>query len=93
MPLKVKLKIICKNIKDLVIKGLIGPLNSYFASSFILVKKKSGETRVCMDYSHIYTLVKIDAQMLPVFDQLNINFLDGKYFIKINPNATYNKIK
>ena len=45
--------------------GAVVPSMSPFASQTILVKKKDGSIRLCIDYRKLYTFTKKDAHPLP----------------------------
>ena len=46
----VELKLVRETLKELLDKGWIVPSKSSFASPIILVKKKDGGIRLCVDY-------------------------------------------
>ena len=54
-----------KAIEDLLQKGVIQKSTSPWASPIVLVKKKSGEMRPCVDYRKVNALVKPDGFPLP----------------------------
>ncbi len=54
-----------KAIEDLLKKGVIQKSTSPWASPIVLVKKKSGAIRPCVDYRRVNALVKPDGFPLP----------------------------
>jgi hypothetical protein len=54
-----------KAIEDLLKKGVIRKSTSPWASPIVLVKKKSGALRLCIDYRRVNALVKQDGFPLP----------------------------
>ena len=54
-----------KAIEDLLAKGVIRKSTSPWASPIVLVKKKSGAIRPCVDYRRVNALVKPDGFPLP----------------------------
>ncbi len=54
-----------KAIEDLLKKGVIQQSTSPWASPIVLVKKKSGAIRPCVDYRRVNALVKPDGFPLP----------------------------
>ena len=54
-----------KAIEDLLQKGVIQKSTSPWASPIVLVKKKSGAIRPCIDYRRVNALVKPDGFPLP----------------------------
>ena len=56
--------------------GLIRPSNSPWTSPVVLVKKKNGTSRFCVDYRKVNAISKKDAYPLPRIDEM-LNTLKG----------------
>ena len=54
-----------KQIDDMLQKGLIQPTNSEWASPILMVKKKDGTLRFCIDYRRLNDITKHDSFPLP----------------------------
>jgi hypothetical protein len=65
-----------RQIADLLQKGLIQQSTSPLASPVLLVKKKTGDWRLCVDYRRLKALTIKNKYPLPVIDEL-INELSG----------------
>ena len=59
-----------KQVRDMLAQGVIQRSISPWSSPFILVKKKDGSYRFCMDYRKLNSVTKIDAHPLPRVDDL-----------------------
>lgn len=64
-------------IKDLLEKRIIQPSSSPYAAPIVLVKKKSGETRMCIDYRALNKRTVRDPHPIPLIDDC-IEYLEGK---------------
>lgn len=64
-------------VKGLIEDGIIRPSNSEYAAPIVLVKKKSGEVRMCVDYRSINKVTLKDNYPLPLISDC-IEFLGGK---------------
>ena len=59
-------------VEDMLAIGIIQESNSAWSSLTVLVKKKDGTTRFCIDYRRLNQVTKVDAYPLPhIEDSLN----------------------
>ncbi|KAK3102810.1 hypothetical protein FSP39_014067 [Pinctada imbricata] len=65
-------KEVSTQIDEMLQKGVIEPSTSPWASNIVLVKKKDGATRICIDYRRLNAVTVKDAYPLPRIDE----FLD-----------------
>ena len=73
-----------KNIKEILDMGFITPSSSPFALSVVLVKKKDGTMRMCIDYRALNKKTIKNSYPIPCIDEL-IDELHGVvYFSKID---------
>ena len=84
-------------IKDLVAgmleKGVIEPTHSPWASPVVLVAKKDGSTRFCVDYRKLNAVTKPDVFPLPRIDDC-LDVLEGaKYFSTLDLNSGFWQVK
>jgi hypothetical protein len=69
-----------KQIEDMLGKGIISPSTSPWASPIVLVRKKSGELRFCIDYHRLNQITRNDEHPLPRVDDLLDSVGNAKYF-------------
>jgi len=63
------LPVIDQLLNDMQQQGVIEPCTSEWASNIVLVKKKDGSVRFCVDYRKLNLLTKKDAYPLPRIDR------------------------
>lgn len=92
---KIKLK---ETLDGLLEKGVIRESTSVYASPIVLVRKKNGDMRLCIDYRTLNRLTARDNFPLPLIeDQLNVlagkkyfttlDLKDGFFHIKMHENS------
>lgn len=64
-------------VNELLEEGIIRPSCSEYASPIVLIKKRSGETRMCIDYRGLNKITLKDNYPLPLMDDC-IEFLGNK---------------
>ena len=57
------------HLNDLQAKGIISPSSSPYASPIVVVRKKSGELRLCVDYRQVNAISRRDQFPLPRIDE------------------------
>ena len=83
-------------LEDMEKKGLISPSSSAWASPIVLVKKRDGSSRLCVDYRKLNSKTKPDAYPLPRMDDLidslgscalfsTMDLASGYWQIELNP--------
>lgn len=86
-------KIVDDQVEDWLQKGIVKPSFSEYASPLVLVKKKNGSTRVCVDYRKVNEKMVKDQFPLPVIDD-HIDKLSGaKIFSKIDLKDAFFHLK
>jgi len=59
-----------RQVNDMLSQGIIQPSTSPFSSPVLLVKKKDGSYRFCVDFYHLNALTAKSKFLVPVFGEL-----------------------
>ncbi|KAK7092164.1 hypothetical protein V1264_009758 [Littorina saxatilis] len=69
--------------------GVIEPASSPYNAPVVLVKKKDGKIRFCIDYRQLNRVTEFDGEPLPDIDHLFSSLGRAKYFTKIDLSKGY----
>ena len=92
MPFAVR-KEVAKQLKGMHEKGVIQPSNSPWASPVVMVRKRDGSYRFCVDYRGLNGVTKPDTSPLPRIDDLLDQLGAAKYFSTLDLAAGYWQIQ
>ena len=80
-------------IKQWLKQGIVQPSKSAWASPVVLVPKKDGSLRLCVDYGILNSITQSDVYYLPRIDDI-FDTLDGeKYFTSLDLASGYWQIE
>ena len=71
-----------KLLEEMLQKNVISPSTSPWASPIVLVRKKDGSTRFCVDYHKVNCLTRKNAYPIPKIDETLDTLAGAKLFPK-----------
>ena len=78
-----------RHVDDMLKRGLIEECSSPWSSPVVLVKKKDGTTRFCVDYRKLNNATVKDAYPLPRIDDSLSQLSGAKYYSTLDLNSGY----
>ena len=86
-------EIIDTEVNKMLDSGVIRPSQSPYAAAVVLVKKKTGDWRFCVDYKNLNSITMRDRHPLPRIKDLIHTVKESRFFITLDLKAGYWQVK
>jgi hypothetical protein len=83
------MKTVKDEVQEMLRMGVIKPTVSPYNAPIVLVKKKDGSVRFCIDYRKLNDVVEFDPEPIPDIEQLFAKMGKAKYFSKLDLTKGY----
>lgn len=84
-----KMKIVQELVEEMLTVGVIEPSSSPWASPVVLVPKKTGGVRFCVDYRKLNAITQSDAYPLPTIQEILDSLAGATVFTSLDLNSGY----
>ena len=89
----VEMEEIKKQVQDLLDQGVMRPSSSPCGPPIVLVMKKDGTWRMCIDYQALNKITIKNRYPLPLIDDLLDQLKDAVFFTKLDLRSGYHQIR
>lgn len=88
-----KRSIVSEIVNDLLTNGIIRPSESAYASPVVLVEKKNGEHRLCVDYRCLNKVTIKKPYPMPVMEEQYAKLSGNKFYTTLDLRTGYHQVE
>ena len=81
------------NLKTMLNEGIIEKSSSEWASPLVLVRKPSGDLRICVDYRRLNEVTAVTSYPLPNITETIDRLAGASYFTSIDMTSEYHQVE
>ena len=78
-----------QELREMLSEGIVEPSTSEWAAPIVLVKKKDGSFRFCVDYRKLNSVSRADAYPMPRMDELIDNLGQARFVTTLDLTRGY----
>ena len=82
-----------RQVQEMLASGLIGSSTSPFASPVLLIQKKDGSCRFCVDFRRLNDLTIKNRFLMPIIEEILKELARSKYFTKLDMKSGYRQVR
>ena len=82
-----------RQVKEMLKAGLVVPSTSPFASHVLLIQKKDGRWRFCVDYRRLNELTIKNRFPMPLMEEILEELSGSHYFTKLDMRSGYHQVR
>jgi hypothetical protein len=80
-------------VKQLLQRGLISTSTSPFASPILLVQKKDGTWRFCVDYRRLNSITVKNKFPMPLIDEILVELVGATVFTRLDFKSGFHQVR
>ena len=81
--------VVQQELKEMLAEGIVEPSTSDWAAPIVLVKKRDGSLRLCVDYRKLNSVSRVDAYPMPRMDELIDNLGQAQFVTTLDLTRGY----